>query len=88
MAHHHPIVAFEDVRVRESHRIGEEGDRLAFAHDWFRYERFMVAARCMGAAERLLSGSARFASCPRERRSPQSGRLYASTKFSATANIR
>jgi alkylation response protein AidB-like acyl-CoA dehydrogenase len=61
MAHHHPIVAFEDVRVPESHRIGEEGHGLAFAYDWFRYERFMVAARCVGAAERLLSESVRFA---------------------------
>ena len=61
MAHHHPIVAFEDVRVSEYHRIGEEGNGLAFAYDWFRYERFMVAARCVGAAERLLSESVRFA---------------------------
>jgi len=61
MAHHHPIVAFEDVRVPASHRIGQEGDGLAFAYDWFRYERFMVAARCVGAADRLLMESVRFA---------------------------
>lgn len=61
IAHHHPIVAFEDVRVPASHRIGEEGDGLAFAYEWFRYERFMVAARCTGAAERLLEESTSFA---------------------------
>jgi acyl-CoA dehydrogenase len=61
IAHHHPIVAFEDVRVPDSHRIGEEGDGLRFAYEWFRFERFMVAARCVGAAERLIEESTRFA---------------------------
>ena len=53
-SHHHPIVAFEDVRVPIDQRIGDEGGGMAFAYDWFRYERLMIAARCLGAAERLI----------------------------------
>ncbi len=34
---------------------------MTFAYEWFRFERFMVAARCLGAAERLVDEAARFA---------------------------
>jgi len=61
IAHHHPIVAFEDVRVPTSHRVGEEGDGMDFSYEWFRFERIMVAARCLGAAERLISEATAFA---------------------------
>ncbi|GBC86202.1 Caffeyl-CoA reductase-Etf complex subunit CarC [bacterium HR12] len=57
----HAIVAFEDVRVPASHRIGEEGDGLTFTYAWFRYERLMIAARCCGAAERLIAEATAFA---------------------------
>jgi acyl-CoA dehydrogenase len=57
----HAIVAFEDVRVPASNRIGEEGDGLDFTYEWFRYERLMIAARCCGAAERLLEEATAFA---------------------------
>jgi alkylation response protein AidB-like acyl-CoA dehydrogenase len=60
-AHHHPIVAFEDVRVPAEHLIGHEGDGLAFTYEWFRYERLMIAARCCGAAERLIEEATAFA---------------------------
>ncbi|HUG87229.1 MAG TPA: acyl-CoA dehydrogenase family protein [Actinomycetota bacterium] len=50
----HPIVAFEDVRVPTANLIGEEGDGMSFTHEWFRYERLMIAARCCGAADRLI----------------------------------
>jgi acyl-CoA dehydrogenase len=59
---HHPIVAFEGVRVPASHRIGAEGDGMTFAYEWFRFERIMIAARCLGAAERLVDEATRFAS--------------------------
>jgi len=65
ISHHHPIVAFEDVRVPASHLIGDEGGGMAFAHEWFRYERLMIGARCCGAAERLIEEATAFA---RERR--------------------
>jgi len=61
IAHHHPIVAFESVVVPTSHLIGEEGSGVDYAYDWFRFERFMVAARCLGAAERLIEEATDFA---------------------------
>ena len=60
-ADHHPMVAFEDVRVPAANLIGEEGDGLAFTYAWFRYERLMIAARCCGAASRLIDEATAFA---------------------------
>jgi acyl-CoA dehydrogenase len=59
--HQHPIVAFEGVRVPVSHLVGAEGEGMGFAQDWFRFERLMVAARCLGAAERLVEEMTAFA---------------------------
>ncbi len=59
--HHHPVVAFEEVRVPAGQRIGEEGEGTKFSYAWFRFERFMVAARCVGAAGRLLEEATAFA---------------------------
>ncbi len=61
IAHHHPIVAFHGVRVPDTHRIGGEGDGMSFSYEWFRFERFMVASRCVGAAERLVAEATAFA---------------------------
>lgn len=60
-AHHHWEMGFEDVRVPASHLVGEEGDGMAFAHEWFRFERMMIAARCCGAADRLIEEVTSFA---------------------------
>jgi acyl-CoA dehydrogenase len=57
----HPIVRFTDVRVPVTHLVGTEQDGMSFAYEWFRFERIMVAARCLGAADRLLADSTRFA---------------------------
>jgi acyl-CoA dehydrogenase len=57
----HAVVAFEDVRVPAANLIGDEGDGLAFTYEWFRYERLMIAARCCGAAERLIEEATAFA---------------------------
>ncbi len=38
---------------------------MSFVYEWFRFERLMVAARCLGAAERLIEEATAFA---RERR--------------------
>jgi len=57
----HAEVALEDVRVPAANRIGEEGDGLAFTYAWFRYERLMIAARCCGAADRLIEEATGFA---------------------------
>ncbi|MGF7158957.1 alkylation response protein AidB-like acyl-CoA dehydrogenase [Rhodoligotrophos appendicifer] len=59
--HHHPIYRFEDVVVPADNLIGEEGDGMAFTHGWFRRERLMIAARCCGAAARLLEETTAFA---------------------------
>jgi acyl-CoA dehydrogenase len=61
IAHHHPIIAFEGVRVPKANLVGNEGDGMAFAYEWFRFERFMVAARCLGAAARLIDEATEFA---------------------------
>jgi len=60
-AHHHPIVGLQGVRVPAANLIGKEGEGMAFTHDWFRYERMMIAARCCGAAERLIEEAGAFA---------------------------
>ncbi len=65
ISHHHPIVTFTDVRVPAASLIGAEGDGMSFAYEWFRFERLMVAARCLGAAGRLTGEMTAFA---RERR--------------------
>ena len=61
IGHHHPIVAFEDVRVPAANLVGAEGDGMAYSREWFRFERMMVAARCLGAAERLVAEMTAFA---------------------------
>ena len=61
ISHHHPIVAFEAVRVPATQRVGSEGDGMGFAYEWFRFERMMVAARCLGGAARLLDDTTAFA---------------------------
>ena len=57
----HPIVSFTDVRVPVSHLVGAEGEGMTFTQDWFRFERIMVSARCVGAAQRLVEESTAFA---------------------------
>ena len=59
--HHHPIIAFENVRIPAANRIGGEGDGMGFTHAWFRRERLMIAARCCGAAARLIEEATEFA---------------------------
>jgi acyl-CoA dehydrogenase len=61
IADEHPIVSFTDVRVPASHLVGAEGEGMTFTQDWFRFERLMVAARCVGAAQRLVDEMTAFA---------------------------
>jgi acyl-CoA dehydrogenase len=61
ISHHHPIVTFSDVRVPATHLVGAEGDGMSFAYEWFRFERMMVAARCLGGAQRLVEEMTAFA---------------------------
>ena len=61
ISHHHPIVTFTDVRVPATYLVGAEGDGMSFAYEWFRFERMMVAARCLGGAQRLVDEMTAFA---------------------------
>ncbi len=61
IGHAHPIVAFEEVRVPDSQLVGTEADGMSFVYEWFRFERLMVAARCLGAAGRLVDEATAFA---------------------------
>jgi len=61
ISHHHPFVAFTDVRVPASQMVGAEGDGMDFAYEWFRFERMMVASRCLGGAARLVEEATEFA---------------------------
>jgi acyl-CoA dehydrogenase len=49
---HHPEIVFRDCPVAERNRIQVSGD--AGAKEWILVERLFIAARCCGAAERLL----------------------------------
>jgi acyl-CoA dehydrogenase len=49
---HHPELVFRDCRVPETSRVPASGD--AGAKEWILVERLFIAARCCGAAERLL----------------------------------
>ncbi len=61
ISRHHPIVAFDNVRVPAANLVGAEGDGMNYSREWFRFERLMVAARCAGAAERLVAEMTAFA---------------------------
>jgi alkylation response protein AidB-like acyl-CoA dehydrogenase len=58
---HHPTYRFTDVFVPEENRLGEEGGGMRYSHAWFRRERLMIAARCCGAAARLIEEASAFA---------------------------
>ena len=58
---HHPLMKFENVRVTADDRIDPAGDGLAWTYDWFRQERLKIAARCCGAASRLIDEATAFA---------------------------
>jgi alkylation response protein AidB-like acyl-CoA dehydrogenase len=48
----HAEIAFENVRVPASARLGEIGEGLALTKDWFVEARLQIAAHCVGAATR------------------------------------
>ena len=56
---HHPEIVFDDCRVPEANRVPASGD--AGAKEWILVERLFIAARCCGAALRLVDLTARWA---------------------------
>jgi len=60
-AHHHSIYRFSNVAIPNINIIGKEGRGMDYTHSWFRHERLGIAARCCGAAERLIDEATTFA---------------------------
>jgi alkylation response protein AidB-like acyl-CoA dehydrogenase len=56
---HHPEIVFRNCRVPEAHRVPASGD--AGAKEWILVERLFIAARCCGAALRLVDDTASWA---------------------------
>ena len=50
----HPELTLENVPVSADDVLGAVGGGISLTHDWFREERLMIAARCIGAARRCL----------------------------------
>jgi butyryl-CoA dehydrogenase len=50
----HPEIGLQDVFVAEGGVLGEVGQGISLTQDWFREERLMIAARCLGAAARCI----------------------------------
>src|SRR5262245_15443412 len=57
----HPKLAFRGVRVPDANRFGPVGGGLEIFKEWFLHERTMIAARCLGAARRLIEEASAFA---------------------------
>jgi alkylation response protein AidB-like acyl-CoA dehydrogenase len=57
----HPRYAFRNVRVPAGYVLGQVGQGLELSKAWFRHERVMIAARCCGAAARLIEATSAFA---------------------------
>ncbi len=56
---HHPEIVFRDCRVPDANRVPASGDDGA--KEWILVERLFIAARCCGAAERLLDEASAWA---------------------------
>jgi alkylation response protein AidB-like acyl-CoA dehydrogenase len=56
---HHPEIVFRNCRVPEANRVPASGD--AGAKEWILVERLFIAARCCGAALRLVDDTASWA---------------------------
>ncbi len=50
----HAEIVFENCEVSEAQMLGKRGEADAISKAWFREERLHIAARCVGAAQRLL----------------------------------
>jgi alkylation response protein AidB-like acyl-CoA dehydrogenase len=50
----HPEFVFEDCEVSDEQILGGRGQANEISKAWFREERLHIAARCLGAAQRLL----------------------------------
>jgi butyryl-CoA dehydrogenase len=56
----HPELRLHDVHVGADAVLGGVGQGISLTHEWFREERLMIAARCVGAARRCLDEAERW----------------------------
>jgi butyryl-CoA dehydrogenase len=56
----HPEIVFENCEVPEGQMLGKRGEANEVTKAWFREERLHIAARCLGAAQRLLDEAKRW----------------------------
>jgi butyryl-CoA dehydrogenase len=57
----HPIFRYHDVRIPADCVLGAVGEGYTLTKEWFMEERLMIAARCLGGAERCLEDAFSFA---------------------------
>lgn len=57
----HIKLILKNVRVPQANVLGAVGKGLDISKEWFRRERMMIAARCCGAAQRLVDEASAFA---------------------------
>jgi acyl-CoA dehydrogenase len=57
----HPEITLTNVFVADDMILGEIGQGVSLTQDWFREERLMIAARCLGAAARCIELAQAFA---------------------------
>jgi alkylation response protein AidB-like acyl-CoA dehydrogenase len=57
----HPEIRLENVFVADDMVLGGVGQGITLTQDWFREERVMIAARCLGAAARCIELAQEFA---------------------------
>jgi acyl-CoA dehydrogenase len=57
----HPEITLDNVFVSEDMVLGDTGQGISLTQDWFREERLMISARCLGAAARCIELAQAFA---------------------------
>ena len=57
----HPILRYHDVKDGADRVLGEVGEGYNLTKEWFMEERLMIAARCLGGAERCLEDAFAYA---------------------------
>lgn len=57
----HPRYRFNNVRIPDANRFGAVGEGLTISKEWFLHERVLIAARCCGAAMRLIDEASAYA---------------------------
>jgi acyl-CoA dehydrogenase len=57
----HPIFRYHDVRIGADCVLGAVGEGYSLTKEWFMEERLMIAARCLGGAERCLEDAFAYA---------------------------